>query len=300
MQQSRDILPTPPTSSRTSQTPVRTKGLASSNVLSGQLPQSRNPLVSFANDGQQWGNTYSDTSLTPFPSTTALSSAEEAAEEQRVISSGDLDSDTHCQDSSRRESENLEPKRSLHSPALSKRSVSASMVKKVLPEGLHASGPLSTRVASAGDVSALRKKIKETSEKHPGPPGEAGRLQEKKKKRKDKAGPESLTQDLGTKKTSVTSSSVLPFWEADVLPLLQELESASYEDVSRLNFLCESLWTQLDSHQLLGRTGGVGGSKRRGKVLRTVFKLLDHDDSLVLLKVARVIVGVSLLFVCGL
>lgn len=85
----------------------------------------------------------------------------------------------------------------------------------------------------------------------------------------------------------------LPMWDSEIIPLLSELERTSYEDVPRLCEVCATLWSKLEQHRLLGRSGGVGGSKKRASVLRTVFRLLDHKDPNLLLRVARIIIGVS-------
>ena len=85
----------------------------------------------------------------------------------------------------------------------------------------------------------------------------------------------------------------LPFWDSDIVPLLSALETTAYSETDRLCEVCDSLWSRLDQHNLLGRTGGVGGTKKRAAVLRTVFKLLDHKDPRLLLKVAKIITAVS-------
>lgn len=96
-----------------------------------------------------------------------------------------------------------------------------------------------------------------------------------------------------SRKSSVTSIDV-PFWDSDVLPLLKKLDSTPYDSVTQLCETCDLLWSSLESHSLLGRTGGVAGTKKRGSILRTVFRLLDHKNPHVLLKVARIILAVSL------
>jgi hypothetical protein len=89
------------------------------------------------------------------------------------------------------------------------------------------------------------------------------------------------------------SSADLPFWKTEVIPLLRDLETTHYQNVEHLCAACSSLWACLEGHGLLGRTGGVGGTKRRGVILKTIFKLLDHKDPGLLLKLARIILAVS-------
>ena len=95
-------------------------------------------------------------------------------------------------------------------------------------------------------------------------------------------------------KSDSRKSEAVAFWDVQVAPLLSELETTSSDDVTHLCQVCEALWTTLEQQNLLGRTGGAGGSKRRGAVLRTVFRLLDHKDPQLLLKVARIIIAVSI------
>ena len=95
------------------------------------------------------------------------------------------------------------------------------------------------------------------------------------------------------KKSRKASTIELPFWDSEIVPLLSALENTPYSDTAKLCEVCGSLWTRLEQHNLLGRTGGVGGTKRRSAVLRTVFKLLDHKDPILLLKVAKIITAVS-------
>ena len=106
---------------------------------------------------------------------------------------------------------------------------------------------------------------------------------------------ESKQRLLGDGKKSRKSSTVeLPFWDSEIVPLLSALENTPYSETARLCEVCSLLWSSLEQRELLGRTGGMGGTKRRSAVLRTVFKLLDHKDPILLLKVAKIITAVSL------
>lgn len=191
------------------------------------------------------------------------------------------------------ESAQLKPKMSLCSPVHSKRSLSAGMLKKIISNEVECEVLL--RVASAEDV---KKKVTPRlplaghagTQRHG---QEEGRMRKKKKSEKSKSGSDEQSCE-SSRKSSTASLAELPFWDSEVIPLLQEMESASYEKVQHLRTLCDSLWACLEGHGLLGRLGGVGGSKKRSTVLRTVFKLLDHKDPLVLLKVAKTIIAVSL------
>ncbi len=173
----------------------------------------------------------------------------------------------------------LELKQSEFSPVHSKRSLSADTVKKllsvVLENGVSGGGGGALRVVSAGDV-------KSRTRPHDGRGGTKGR---------GKGGSADSTD--GSPRQSRKSSADPPFWKAEVVPLLRELESTSYRDVQHLCDCCSSLWACLERRGLLGRTGGEAGTKKRGIVLRTVFKMLDHKEPKLLLKVARIIIAVS-------
>lgn len=163
----------------------------------------------------------------------------------------------------------LELKQSLCSPVHSKRSLSADTLRKLLPAQVDDEGE---RVVSAGN----------TRKGHPGD-------SESRRKRKG------LNDDRGRSKRvneSHKSSVDLPFWESEVLPLLQKIDSTPYQEVGGLCESCSLLWACLEGRGLIGRTGGVGGSKKRNAVLRTVFKLIDHKDPSLLLKVAKIIIAV--------
>lgn len=173
----------------------------------------------------------------------------------------------------------LELKQSEFSPVHSKRSLSADTVKKYLSAarlengGGGGGGGGALRVVSAGD-------IKSRARPHEGRGGGP--------KGKGKGGNADVSPRQSRK-----SSADPPFWKAEVVPLLQQLESTSYQDVEHLCESCSSLWACLERRGLLGRTGGEAGAKKRGLVLRTVFKLLDHKEPRLLLKVAKIIIAVS-------
>ncbi len=167
----------------------------------------------------------------------------------------------------------LELKKSKASPAHSKRSLSADTLKRFLANGLENGGTDDPRIVSAGNKRAVGS-------------GDSD-LQVERKKRTKVAGSSSVKENR--------ISSINPdYWENEVAPLLHSLESTSYEEIVHLCELCSSLWSCVDRHGLLKRTGGTGGHKKRSVVLRTVFKLLDHKDPGLLLKVAKIIVAVSI------
>ncbi len=198
----------------------------------------------------------------------------------------------------------LELKQSKTSPTHSKRSSSAG--KRVLSGDLSRHKNDTIRVSSAGEIRLSN-------------PAKTGILEHERGSsgKKRKGSQASVTSQLSTSLTAVdseqsfsteskqrlqgdgkksrkSSTIELPFWDSEIVPLLSALENTPYSDTARLCEVCGSLWSSLEHHNLLGRTGGVGGTKRRSAVLRTVFKLLDHKDPILLLKVAKIITAVSI------
>ena len=280
----------PPSLSSRSQQRLRGSG----SGFASSRAQSRNPVpaIPLPDEGGLLALNYSESNLTSFSSSTVSVPDRENHAATETYESGTLASGG--QEDASQNSRELVPKKSQHSPVHSKRSLSACVMKKVHSEDLHSDGKIQ-RVVSAGDTVASRRRKKDSSRQQDSSSGLLPASGEDVKRRKAKKPKESALPppEPAERKASVSSQLDLPFWENSILPLLRELESTSYKDVECLRSLCESLWVQLETNDLLGRSGGVGGTKRRGKVLRTVFKLLDHQDPIVLLKVARIIIGVS-------
>lgn len=173
-------------------------------------------------------------------------------------------------------SKGLELKQSQFSPVHSKRSQSVDALKKLLSAQLENGEDSGTsRIVSAGDERRGHSTNSDVQTRDK----ESGRSR-----------PSAMNRPSHE---SRKSSADLPFWKAEIVPLLGELESTPYQDVEHLCECCASLWACLEMHGLLGRTGGVGGTKKRSVVLRMVFKLLDHKEPRLLLKVAKIIIAVS-------
>ena len=195
------------------------------------------------------------------------------------------------------DSGNVELKKSQSSPVHSKRSLSAGAGRRILSGGSRQVLE-SERVVSAGDGRGSHAPRYKPGNKGLAPDdvsassnqGVSERSEGTKSKELSSTPRKSRHSD--SRKSSVTSID-LPFWDSDVLPLLKKLDSTPYDSVTQLCETCDLLWSSLETHSLLGRTGGVGGTKKRGSILRTVFRLLDHKNPHVLLKVARIILAVS-------
>lgn len=245
--------------------------------------------------------------FTILPSSTPATSLQRSSSDH-LLKENDTSAKTCLDNASRtslssNESGNIELKVSHSSPALSKRSLSAGNGRRILSSTLRQDN---VRVVSAGNERVS-----------PGPPltgkdeaitsesgvpvssgqqtSDKGSVSQRKERTKSHDSSSKRRQSRHDDSHKSSSSSVdVPFWESEVVPLLQKLDSTPYDSASQLCETCDLLWSSLSTHSLLGRTGGVGGTKKRGKVLRTVFRLLDHKNPLVLLKVARIILAVSL------
>ena len=79
-------------------------------------------------------------------------------------------------------------------------------------------------------------------------------------------------------------------WEKQVTPVLNAINSISKSDTESLCELCTNLWTVLQLSNMIGRSGK---KKQRSSVLRTMFQLLDSEDSRLLLRAAKIILAVS-------
>ena len=101
-----------------------------------------------------------------------------------------------------------------------------------------------------------------------------------------------------TKKESRTAMeeggkmAVQEVWTKEVVPLVEEMEKERV-DVCRLCSLCDELWRVLESNDMLGRTGGRAGTKRRSLVLKCVFKMLHLKEPKLLMKLAKIILAVK-------
>ena len=261
----RPIKPTPPT-------PVQS--IQDLSVFNGSPPHSKQQYVIHSPPPNTTTSPSFSSSHPPsIPLSTSLEPGLQSAHtgEGRVSSPAPSGGDLASSNSGE-----LELKQSQFSPLHSKRSLSADTVKRFLAGQLENGGG---RVISAGSERKEQLSL-QTEDKRRG------------SKRHVEKGAAVTSQPP---RESRKSTADLPVWKTEVVPLLRELETTPYHQAERLCASCSSLWACLKDHALLGRTGGVGGAKRRSTVLKTVFKLLDHKDPGLLLKVAKIIVAVSLL-----
>jgi len=72
-----------------------------------------------------------------------------------------------------------------------------------------------------------------------------------------------MTGNLSTKNKAASSkldsrkAEAVAFWDAQVAPLLSELETTSSDDVAHLCQVCEVLWTTLVQQSLLGSSSPI-------------------------------------------
>ena len=90
------------------------------------------------------------------------------------------------------------------------------------------------------------------------------------------------------RRVSQEDHSINTLYEECVRPLLEGLNVAA--ESKDLCWTISQIYTVLEEGNLLGRRSG----KRRGTILKAVFKLLDNDDPQLLLRLARLILAVSL------
>ena len=86
------------------------------------------------------------------------------------------------------------------------------------------------------------------------------------------------------------------FWDAEFAPLIFQLSQGSRLDPAHLGGVVDQLHQQLRERGCYGRSGGVAGVKKRSEVLKVVFSLLDSSSPSLLVKLAAVIISVSLTY----
>ena len=96
---------------------------------------------------------------------------------------------------------------------------------------------------------------------------------------------------------------LVSYYEDHVKPLLSQMEERFAEkNVKDLCQDCLKLWNALEKKGLMGKASGSFSARRRGEILRMVFKFLDLSDPRLLLRLGRLILSVSvklLYFFCA-
>lgn len=84
------------------------------------------------------------------------------------------------------------------------------------------------------------------------------------------------------------------YYEDNVKPLLCQMEQKFADrNVEELCQDCLKLWNVLEKKGFIGKASGSFSARRRGEILRTVFKFLDLSEPRLLLRLGRLILSVS-------
>jgi len=116
--------------------------------------------------------------------------------------------------------------------------------------------------------------------------------------RKKKGGERSGSGDKRKKKSQQEEDKqkdeLVSYYEENVKPLLSQMEERFVErNVKELCQDCLKLWNALEKKGLIGKASGSFSARRRGEVLRTVFKFLDLSDPRLLLRLGRLILSMK-------
>ena len=91
----------------------------------------------------------------------------------------------------------------------------------------------------------------------------------------------------------------------NVEPLLKQMElNYLHSDIDALSINFDVLWKSLEISGLLVKASSSGSARRRATVLRTIFKFVDVEDPIVILKLCKVALAVSIFpsncfIICG-
>ena len=118
-------------------------------------------------------------------------------------------------------------------------------------------------------------------------------------KARKKGGEKGGSGDKGRKKSQSEEDKpkdeLVSYYEEHVKPLLSQMEERFAErNVKDLCQDCLKLWNALEKKGLMGKASGRFSARRRGEILRTVFKFLDLSDPRLLLRLGRLILSVSI------
>jgi hypothetical protein len=100
-----------------------------------------------------------------------------------------------------------------------------------------------------------------------------------------------IASSIGTHRLS--KSEINAIWEKQVVPLMAKLEDPQLTDIDEIHGVCDMLWSVLKDNGMVGKTAGLAGTKRRNLLLRNLFKLLSQKDTLMLIKLSKVILAMK-------
>ena len=97
----------------------------------------------------------------------------------------------------------------------------------------------------------------------------------------------------GNQGSNLKKDQDLIYYEQNILPLLKQMElNALHKDTDALLVNFDMLWKTLEIGNMLGKS--KLGSKRRTYILSTAYKCTASDDSLLLLKLCKLFIAVSI------
>ena len=144
------------------------------------------------------------------------------------------------------------------------------------------SGPIERRDATVISGNQINEETSADMEKRK-KGGERGGSGDKRKKK-------SQQEEDNTK----PKDELVIYYEEHVKPLLSQMEERFAErNVKELCHDCLKLWNALEKKGLIGKASGSFSARRRGEILRTVFKFLDITEPRLLLRLGKLILSVS-------
>lgn len=86
------------------------------------------------------------------------------------------------------------------------------------------------------------------------------------------------------------------YYEEQVKPLLVQMEEKFIvNSTSELCRDCLKLWNLLERKGMMGKASGSSSARRRGEILKTLFKFLDVTDPRLMLRLGKLILSVSII-----
>jgi hypothetical protein len=92
-----------------------------------------------------------------------------------------------------------------------------------------------------------------------------------------------------------TKDELAVYYEEQIKPLLFQMEEKfSADNTSELCRDCLKLWNLLERRGMMGKASGTSSARRRGEILKTLFKFLDVTDPRLMLRLGKLILSVSI------
>lgn len=119
-------------------------------------------------------------------------------------------------------------------------------------------------------------------------------VMERRKKGGERGGSGDKRKKKSQQEEDKPKDELVSYYEEHVKPLLSQMEERFAErNVKELCHDCLKLWNALEKKGLIGKASGSFSARRRGEILRTVFKFLDITEPRLLLRLGKLILSVS-------